>query len=99
MSKLIPEEIQVGPYAITVGYEKNLYIGKGSTGEYHPKEHKIILEEDMEDTERCDIFLHEAIEAVKNTFDLQGLSHHDLSVLATGLAQALQPIWKEENND
>jgi len=96
MGKLIPEEILIGPYKITVEYEKNMYISRRNVGEYQPANHKIVIDEEACEVERLELFIHETLEAIASVYNLSDGNHHHLSVFAVGLAQALQPIWKEK---
>lgn len=96
MSKLIPEKVTIGPYNITVKFKEQLYISREATGEYHPQTKEIFIDPSCVPTEQLEIFLHECIEGINSIFNLK-MDHHQLSVVAVGLTQCLDEVWKDKD--
>lgn len=93
--KKIPDSITIGPYKISVGYEKNMSNARKCIGEYYPQVHKILIDPDCSDIEKLEVFIHECVEATLSIYDLE-ISHHFISLVGTGLVQALKDVWVDE---
>lgn len=91
----IPDKITVGPYDVLVVDTKDLLLERNNCGEWFPNKQEIHLDSTLKGIDRWETFIHEALEAVTATLNVD-VSHHSLSLLATGMAQALKPVIMEE---
>lgn len=96
MSKFIPEKVEIGSFEIKVFKKTPVLVGNDRClGKYDPINFAITLDSEAVDQQQAETFIHEIIEATKSIYSLE-IGHNTLSILAVGIAQALQPIWKNE---
>jgi hypothetical protein len=92
----IPENIQVGPFEIKVEFAKELIINRGVYGEYHPKKHKILIDESNSKQQKWGTFIHELVEACNSIYGLK-MGHDLIETLSVGLSQGLISLRGEED--
>jgi hypothetical protein len=93
--KTIPSKVAIGPYDIKIVYKDNLILERQSFGEWHPKTGEIWIDPAQGHIEKWETLIHECVEATNSIFNLE-TDHHNMTVIATGLTQALKSILEEK---
>lgn len=94
----IPDKVKIGSFDIEVKFKEGIVIDRQHGGEYFPRELTIYLDPALKKRHE-EIFLHEIIEALCDTYDLD-IDHHHIMVLGRGLCQVLRDndIWFGNKN-
>lgn len=88
----IPKRITIGPHIIKVSLVKGLRLDESADGMFHHLNREIQIDDNLTEIRTLEVFLHEINEAIIWIFDISDADHHIISLIATGMAQALKPL-------
>ena len=85
---VIPEELKIGGHWVSVSLAHPKDLGHGTAGEVRWAQCTIKIAEDISPSAQAEVLLHEIIEMLSATHELE-LEHHKLTSLSQGLYQVL----------
>jgi len=91
----IPKKIKISCHKFEVKWREKLWDDSDNRGYFKPSKACIELAEDMPEQYKFEVFIHEVIEAIKWSYNLD-IKHQDLIVLSMEIAQVIQSIEEEK---
>lgn len=88
----IPKQVTIGPHVIKIRLIKGLRLYEDADGLFNHLNREIQIDDNLSEIRTLEVFLHEINEAIIWIFDIEDTDHHIISLIATGMAQALKPL-------